>query len=98
MIVEIQCLAFPPGTPARRYAHIEAAIELIAASGLPYEVGALGTTIEGEPDDLWPLLRRVHESCLEAGADGLVSVIKVEQTRQRADQPRIADLVDPWRG
>jgi uncharacterized protein YqgV (UPF0045/DUF77 family) len=78
MIAEIQCLPFPPGTTANRFAHIEAAIALIADSGLKYEVGRLGTTIEGDPDQLWPLLRRVHEACLEAGAGAVVSVIKVE--------------------
>jgi uncharacterized protein YqgV (UPF0045/DUF77 family) len=91
MLVEIQCLASPPGTPDDTYAHIDAAIGVIVASGLRYEVGALGTTIEGEPDDLWLLLRRVHEACLAAGADGLVSVIKVEQ---RADTSDAAPTID----
>jgi uncharacterized protein YqgV (UPF0045/DUF77 family) len=80
MIVEIECLANPPGTPDSPYKHIEAAIALIQASGLRYEVDALGTTIEGEPDELWPLLRRVHEATLEAGAGSVVSVIKAAQT------------------
>ena len=44
MIVEIQCLAFPPGVEGDTYRHIEAAIRVIQRSGLAYEVGALGTT------------------------------------------------------
>jgi uncharacterized protein YqgV (UPF0045/DUF77 family) len=79
MIVEIQCLANPPGTPTDRWAHIDAAIRVIQESGLPYEVSPLGTTFEGEPDAVWPVVRRVHEACLKAGARSLVSVIKVEQ-------------------
>jgi uncharacterized protein YqgV (UPF0045/DUF77 family) len=89
MLVEIQCLASPPGTPDDAYAHIDAAIAVVAASGLRFEVGALGTTVEGEPDDIWPLLRRVHEACLVAGADRLVSVIKVEQST--SDTPPTID-------
>jgi len=85
MIVEIQCLASPPGTPDDPYAHIDAAIAIVQHSGLHYEVGPLGTTLEGDPDEIWPLLRAVHEACLESGANGLVSVIKVEQSR--ADIP-----------
>ncbi len=79
MIVEIQCLANPPGTPAEPWAHIEAAIRVIQESGLRFEVSALGTTFEGEPDACWPVVRRVHEACLEAGARSVVTIIKVEQ-------------------
>lgn len=97
MIVEIQCLPFPPGDAERRYRHIEAAIAVIQQSGLHYEVGALGTTIEGEPDEVWPLVRRVHEACLEAGANALVSVIKVEQARLPVNQPTIGSLTGDFR-
>lgn len=97
MIVEIQCLPSPPGNEQRRWAHVEAAIAVIRGAGLAYEVGPLGTSVEGEPDQLWPLLRRVHEACLEAGADGVVSVIKVEQTRRVEAQPTMQDLVGEFR-
>ncbi len=68
MIVEIECLPNPPGTAGNRYAHVEAAIAVIEQSGLNYQVGALGTTFEGPPDRVWPLVRAVHEACLAAGA------------------------------
>ncbi|MGE5597376.1 MAG: MTH1187 family thiamine-binding protein [Hyphomicrobiales bacterium] len=97
MIVEIECLANPPGTESNPYEHIEAAIRVIQESGLKYEVGALGSTVEGEPDELWPLVRRVHEACLKAGARGLVSVIKVEQTRDDVAQPTIEGLTGKFR-
>lgn len=98
MIVEVQCLPFPPGTPDNRYKHIEAAIALIQGSGLRYEVGALGTTVEGEPDAIWPLVRAVHEATLQAGADGCVTVIKAEQSRTVAAQPSIESLTGKFRG
>ncbi|MGI8529630.1 MAG: thiamine-binding protein, partial [Geodermatophilaceae bacterium] len=74
MIIEIQCLPSPAGTPDDPHAHIEAAIAVIQESGVHFEVGPLGTTFEGEPDELWPLLRRVHEAVLTAGASSAVSV------------------------
>jgi uncharacterized protein YqgV (UPF0045/DUF77 family) len=77
MIVEIQCLPRPAGTPDNPHAHVEAAIAVIQASGLTYEVGPLGTSIEGSPDELWPLLRQVHEACFAAGAESAIAVIKV---------------------
>ena len=75
MIMEIQCLANPSGTPENKYAHVEAAIAVIQESGLKYEVDALGTTVEGDPDTIWSLGRAVHEACLNAGANSLVTVV-----------------------
>lgn len=98
MIVEIQCLARPAGTPENRYKHIEAAIDLVQRSGLKYEVGALGTTIEGEPDALWALLRAMHEATIASGADGCLSVIKVSQSAATEPATTINDLVGKFRG
>ena len=97
MIAEIQCLPSPMGSDGAPYAHIEAAIAVLQGSGLHYEVGALGTTVEGEPDAVWAVIRRAHEACLAAGARGLVSVVKFEQTRERADQPTVASLTGKFR-
>ena len=96
MIAEIQCLPDPLGTPDDPYAHVDAAIAVIERSGLRYEVGALGTTVEGEPDQVWPLLRQVHEACLAAGAEGAVAVIKVAQA-SGPDQPTIVGLTGKFR-
>ncbi|HJP40155.1 MAG TPA: thiamine-binding protein [Dehalococcoidia bacterium] len=83
------------GTAESKYAHIEAAIALIEQSGLTYEVGALGTTVEGPPDVLWHLMRRVHESVLRSGAEGTMTVLKVEETATAG--PSIADLTGKFR-
>lgn len=97
MILEIQCLATPAGTADDRYKHVEAAIAVIQQSGLPYEVGALGTTVEGEPETLWPLAQRVHETCLEAGADSVITVIKFAQAADPARQSTIGSLTGKFR-
>ncbi|GAB4332741.1 MAG: thiamine-binding protein [Dehalococcoidia bacterium] len=97
MIVEIQVLPSPAGTAENKYAHIESAIAAIQASGLTYEVGALGTTIEGDPDEVWPLVRRVHEACLESGARGVISVVKFEQVADPASAPTIDSLTSKFR-
>ena len=96
MIAEIQVLPRPVGTPEDRFAHVDAAIAAIAGSGLSYEVGALGTTIEGSPDAVWALLRAVHEATLDAGAEGCVSVIKVSGAAGDAG-PSVQDLVGKHR-
>ena len=77
MIAEIQVLPRPLGTPDDRYKFVDAAIAVIQASGLKYEVNAIGTVIEGPPERIWPLLQAVHQATLEAGAERTLSVIKV---------------------
>lgn len=97
MIMEIECLANPPGTPESKYAHVEAAIAVIEQSGLKYEVDALGTTVEGDPDTIWSLARAVHEACLDAGASSVVSVVKFAQSRDTATQSTMASLTSKFR-
>ena len=77
VIAEIQVAPSPPGTPEDPHAHVEAAIAVIKASGLRHEVGALGTTLEGEADEVWATLRAAHEAMLAAGATGGLSHLKV---------------------
>lgn len=96
MIVEIQVLPTPSGDETDRYAHVHAAIEVIESSGLAHEVGPLGTSVEGSPDDVWPLLRRVHEACLEAGATSSISVVKVAEHRGPGG-PTMNSLTDRYR-
>lgn len=96
MIAEIQVLPRPVGTPDDRYAHVDAAIATIKASGLAYEVGAMGTTIEGAPDDVWTLLRHVHEATITAGAEGCLSVIKISGVAGD-NGPSVQDLVGKHR-
>lgn len=97
MIAEIQCLPQPLGTPADRYAHVDAAIAVIETSGLAYEVGALGTTVEGPPERVWPLLQAVHGATLAAGANAAVTVIKLAEAGADGEQPTIAGLTDKFR-
>jgi len=96
MIAEVQVLPTPAGTAQSRFAHVDAAIEVIVASGLRYEVGALGTTVEGPPDAVWSLLRAVHEACLVAGAGSVVTSIKVAEGTGDAGLG-VDELTGPWR-
>jgi len=98
ILAEIQCLPTPAGTPDDRHAHVEAAIAEIQRAGVHHEVGALGTTLEGEPDVVWPLLRRVHEACLAAGASSAMTVIKVYGIAEDGRTPGIDDLTTKFRG
>jgi uncharacterized protein YqgV (UPF0045/DUF77 family) len=85
VIAEIQVAPSPPGTPEDPHAHVEAAIAVIKASGLRHEVGALGTTLEGDADEVWATLRAAHEAMIAAGATGGLSHIKVASVNRTMD-------------
>jgi uncharacterized protein YqgV (UPF0045/DUF77 family) len=85
VIAEIQVAPSPPGTSDNPHAHVEAAIAVIQASGLRSEVGALGTTLEGDDDAVWATLRAAHEAMRAAGATGGISHIKVASVDRTID-------------
>ena len=96
VMAEIQVIPRPAGTADDRYKHVDAAIAVIQASGLPYEVHGLGTVVEGPPEKIWPLLQAVHQATLEAGAERTLSIIKVSSGAEPGG-PRIDDLVRKFR-
>ena len=85
VIAEIQVAPSPPGTPDDPHAFVEAAIRVIQASGLRSEVGALGTTLEGDADEVWATLRAAHEAMLAAGASAGLSHVKVASVNRTMD-------------
>ena len=97
MIVEIQCLPRPSGTDEEPYAFVKAAIARVSEADVRFEVGPLGTTLEGPPASVWPLLRRIHEASLEAGARSVISIVKVAQWADEAAAPTMDSLTDGYR-
>lgn len=60
------------------YPIVDAAIKVIQASGVKYEVGPLETTLEGDDlDRLIEIAKAAHRSCFEAGAGKVVTIIKI---------------------
>ena len=80
-IADIQVV---PQAPDRvtTYALIDRAIAVIQTSGLHYEVGAMGTTLEGEADRVWEVLRAVHRAALDAGAPSQMTVIRLVESTE----------------
>lgn len=96
MIAEIQVLPTPAGTAEETFAHVDAAIAVIEGCGLRYEVGPLGTSLEGPPDEVWRALRAAHEATIAAGASSVVTVVKLAESTGDAG-PAIDDLVGKFR-
>ncbi len=63
------------------YDVVDRAIAVVQASGVPYENGAMETTMEGEYDRLMAIVKQAQEACMAAGAERVITVIKVDWKR-----------------
>ena len=59
------------------YPVVDRAIEVIAKSGVKYEVCPMETVMEGKLDELIDVAKAAHRACFEAGADKVVTIIKI---------------------
>jgi uncharacterized protein YqgV (UPF0045/DUF77 family) len=100
MIVEIETLPYPEGNARNKYHNVEEAISIVEKSGLKHEVSPLCTTMEGSADEVWSVLRRMHEATLQAGAEKVHTNIKLCQAAQdsKYDEDTIESLTRKYRG
>ncbi|GAA3659140.1 MTH1187 family thiamine-binding protein [Asaccharospora irregularis] len=61
------------------YKVVDACIEEIQKSGLKYEIGAMSTTFEGEFDEVFDLLKKVHKLPFELGCERVITVARVDE-------------------
>lgn len=78
--ITISFQVLPGGLPdkAATYAAVDAAIAVVAASGLPYTVGAMETTIEGEYEAIMPMIREALDAVIAAGASRVFVNMKID--------------------
>lgn len=69
--------------------YVDRAIEIIKESGVPYRVGPLETTMEGDLDELIGIVKRMNEAMFERGSPSVLSQIKlVVDSKQNASIAR----------
>lgn len=59
------------------YEAVDKAIEVVQSSGVPYEVGAMETTMKGDLDRLLDIVKKAEKACYEAGAIEVITNIKI---------------------
>ena len=75
-LVSLQVL--PRGkTDEEVYALVDKAIEVIRESGVPYEVGPMETTMEGELPELLAIIERMNEAMIEMGCPSVLHQVKI---------------------
>jgi uncharacterized protein (TIGR00106 family) len=79
-VVTISFQVLPAGLPDKKttYAAVDAAIAVVAASGLPYTVNPMETTIEGDYDAVMVLIKQAQQAVLAAGASRVFTYIKID--------------------
>ena len=75
MLVEFSII--PLGIHSNVSGEIAEALKLVDASGLPYQLTPTGTCVEGEWDEVIPLVRRCHARVREMSPH-VVTTIKIE--------------------
>lgn len=68
----------PVVTESSIYPVVDLVIDLIRRSGLPYIVGPMETSIEGDLDQLLNLVKEAQYICVNAGAKRVVSIVKID--------------------
>ena len=74
--VSLQVLPVVP--QERVYPVVDKVIEMIAESGVKYEVGPMETTMEGEFDELMEIVKEAHDICIREGSRRVISVVKID--------------------
>jgi uncharacterized protein (TIGR00106 family) len=59
MLAEFSIVPMDKGPSLSEY--VAPMLDIIDRSGLDYVLAPMGTVVEGEPDEIWALLRRCHE-------------------------------------
>src|SRR5687767_6519462 len=75
MLVELSIV--PVGHNAHMSGELAKALQLVDASGLPYQLTPSGTCIEGEWDEVMALVRQCHERVRKTSPH-VITTIKVE--------------------
>jgi len=79
-VVEISVAPLGTATPGVS-SYVAACVEVVAASGLNYQLTPMGTVIEGDIDVILPVLRKMHEVPFGRGAQRVSTLIKIDDRR-----------------
>lgn len=93
-IVNVELQVIPGGTD-RVYDVVDSVIALIKESGVKYEVGPMGTTMEGELPQLLKIVEQAQQVCIDGGAKRVLSVVKIDYKPEGAT---IDEKIGKYRG
>ncbi len=82
-MIDISVVPVGTGTPSVS-SYVAGAVKILRDAGVRYELTAMNTIIEGDLDKLLALAQRMHRSAFDAGAQRVVTTIRIDE---RLDKP-----------
>jgi uncharacterized protein (TIGR00106 family) len=83
-VVQISVAPLGTATPSVS-AYVAECVKIVDKSGLKYQLTPMGTVIEGDIDDILPVLRKMHEVPFGRGAERVSTLIKIDDRRDRGE-------------
>ncbi|WOV83586.1 MTH1187 family thiamine-binding protein [Sporosarcina jeotgali] len=71
--------------------YVDAAIEVIEQSGVPYRVAPLETTMEGELGNLLHIIEKMNTRMTELGASSVISQVKIYSNPKGASMDKLTE-------
>lgn len=63
--------------------YVAEASKVLKASGIKHELNPMGTVMEGDPDELFRVVRDMQEKIFDTGANRVYTVIKIDDRRDK---------------
>ena len=76
--INIALQILPTSKTVHPYSIVDAAIAVIAASGLKYRVTPFETVMEGNYDRIMEVVKLAQQACYDAGAESLMTYLKIQ--------------------
>ena len=73
---------------------VDAAVEEVKNSGLKYEVDAMGTTFEGDIDQVLDVVKKAHQKIKEMGAQRVMTELRIDD---KAEGVTMDEVVEGYR-
>ncbi|CDT61578.1 hypothetical protein VCR31J2_1270569 [Vibrio coralliirubri] len=64
---------------------VDKAIEVVKAADVPFQVGAMETTMKGELNQLLDIVKKAEQACYDAGAVEVITNIKIHSKTTDTD-------------
>ncbi|WP_347488433.1 thiamine-binding protein [Desulfoscipio sp. XC116] len=93
-VINVSFQVLPQVSDGDLYAVVDKAIEVVQQSGVPYEVGPMETTMEGELDELLEIVKKAQQACIGAGASRVITLVKIDNLPEGVT---MAEKVDKYR-
>lgn len=71
--------------------YVDAAIEVVEQSGVPYRVAPLETTMEGELGNLLHIIEKMNTRMTELGAPSVISQVKIYSNPKGASMDKLTE-------